>query len=104
MVFGSVVRRFFCVPRRLTVKINFCGSAAGFMLGDAKAAVATATTRTGPPIPEYPLGLPIHAILMIIGYGIVRRKTRSVINRLVTLTRTLEINHGGNVIVTSVFC
>lgn len=27
-----------------------------------------------PPIPEYPLGLPILAILMIIGYGLVRRR------------------------------
>jgi len=29
-----------------------------------------------PPIPEYPLGLPILATLMIIGYGLVRRRTR----------------------------
>ena len=28
-----------------------------------------------PPIPEYPLGLPILAILTIIGYGLVRRRT-----------------------------
>jgi hypothetical protein len=27
------------------------------------------------PIPEYPLGLPILAIFMIIGYGVIRRKT-----------------------------
>ena len=30
----------------------------------------------GPPIPEYPLGLPILAIFMIIGYGVIRRRTR----------------------------
>ena len=29
------------------------------------------------PIPEYPLGLPILAILMIVGYGLVRRRTRN---------------------------
>lgn len=29
-------------------------------------------------IPEYPLGLPILAILMIVGYGLVRRRNRSV--------------------------
>jgi hypothetical protein len=27
------------------------------------------------PIPEYPLGLPILAVFMIIGYGLVRRRT-----------------------------
>jgi hypothetical protein len=30
-----------------------------------------------PPIPEYPLGLPILAILTIIGYGLIRRRTRN---------------------------
>jgi hypothetical protein len=29
-----------------------------------------------PPIPEYPIGLPILAILMLFGYGLVRRRTR----------------------------
>ena len=38
---------------------------------------ATTTTTTGPPIPEYPIGLPILAILMIIGYGLVRRRIRN---------------------------
>lgn len=32
------------------------------------------------PIPEYPLGLPILAILMLIGYGLVRRRTRNYAN------------------------
>jgi hypothetical protein len=36
-----------------------------------------ATFTPVPPIPEYPLGLPILAILMIIGYGLVRRRTRN---------------------------
>ena len=27
-----------------------------------------------PPIPEYPLGLPLLAILFVIGYGVVRRR------------------------------
>lgn len=29
------------------------------------------------PIPEYPLGLPILAILMVLGYALVRRRTRN---------------------------
>jgi hypothetical protein len=28
-----------------------------------------------PPIPEYPLGLAVLAIFMLIGYGVIRRKT-----------------------------
>jgi len=32
------------------------------------------TTTTSPPIPEYPFGLVVLAILMIIGYGLVRRR------------------------------
>ncbi len=35
------------------------------------------TPFTAPPIPEYPLGLPILAILTIIGYGLVRRRSRN---------------------------
>lgn len=35
----------------------------------------TTTTTTAPPIPEYPLGLPILTILMIIAYGLVKRRT-----------------------------
>ena len=31
-----------------------------------------------PPIPEYPYGLPLLALIMIIGYGLVRRRTRNV--------------------------
>jgi len=30
-----------------------------------------------PPIPEYPLGLPLLAILTVVGYGLVRRRTRN---------------------------
>ena len=37
----------------------------------------TAIYRVAPPIPEYPIGLPIIAILMVIGYGLVRRRTRN---------------------------
>lgn len=32
------------------------------------------------PIPEYPLGLPILAILAVIAYGVIRRRTRSELN------------------------
>ncbi|MGP8069360.1 MAG: hypothetical protein ACLP5V_05675, partial [Candidatus Bathyarchaeia archaeon] len=32
---------------------------------------------TTPPIPEYPLGLPILAILTILAYGTLRRRTRN---------------------------
>ncbi len=37
----------------------------------------TAIYSVAPPIPEYPFGLPILAILTIIGYGLVRRRTRN---------------------------
>jgi hypothetical protein len=37
----------------------------------------TTTTTTAPPIPEYPLGLPLLAILMIIAYGLIKRRTRN---------------------------
>ena len=30
-----------------------------------------------PPIPEYPLGLPLLAILTVIAYGLIRRRTRN---------------------------
>ncbi|MGP8069437.1 MAG: hypothetical protein ACLP5V_06065 [Candidatus Bathyarchaeia archaeon] len=35
---------------------------------------ATSTTTTTLPIPEYPYGLPLLAILLVIGYGVVRRR------------------------------
>ena len=35
------------------------------------------TPVTSPPIPEYPFGLSLLAILMIVGYGLVRRRTRT---------------------------
>ena len=34
------------------------------------------TTTTAPPILEYPLGLPILAIFMLVVYGLIRRKTK----------------------------
>jgi hypothetical protein len=37
--------------------------------------IAVPLTPAGPPIPEYPLGLPILSIFMIVGYGLIRRKT-----------------------------
>ncbi len=37
-------------------------------------AVPLIPVATPPPIPEYPLGLPILAILMLIGYGVIRRR------------------------------
>ncbi len=40
------------------------------MIGDA-----VQTASTPPPIPEYPLGLPFLVILMIVGYGIVKRRS-----------------------------
>ncbi|MGP8070721.1 MAG: hypothetical protein ACLP5V_12605 [Candidatus Bathyarchaeia archaeon] len=39
--------------------------------------VAVPLTPTTTPIPEYPFGLPLLAILTIIGYGLVRRRTRT---------------------------
>jgi hypothetical protein len=38
------------------------------MFGDAVQAAST------PPIPEYPYGMPLLAILLVIGYGLVRRR------------------------------
>ena len=35
------------------------------------------TAATTPPIPEYPYGLPLLAILAIFAYGVIRRKTRN---------------------------
>jgi hypothetical protein len=32
-------------------------------------------TSSAPPIPEYPVGLAILAVFMVIGYGLIRRKT-----------------------------
>ena len=40
------------------------------MIGDAVQAASTPT----PPIPEYPYGLTLLAILLVIGYGLVRRR------------------------------
>jgi hypothetical protein len=36
----------------------------------------TFTVDPAPPIPEYPLGLLILAVLMILAYGVIRRRTR----------------------------
>lgn len=44
--------------------------------GDASGCV-NFTVNSPPPIPEYPLGLPILGILIVIGYGLVRRRTRN---------------------------
>jgi hypothetical protein len=35
------------------------------------------TVQAAPPIPEYPLGVAILAIFMLVGYGLVRRRTRN---------------------------
>jgi hypothetical protein len=36
----------------------------------------TVTVNAASPIPEYPLGLPVLAIFMIIAYGLIKRRTR----------------------------
>jgi hypothetical protein len=41
------------------------------MFGDAVQAAST------PPVPEYSFGLAVLAIFMIIGYGVIRRRTRN---------------------------
>jgi hypothetical protein len=38
---------------------------------------ATFTQTPAPPIPEYPLGLPLLAILALLAYGVIRRRTRN---------------------------
>ncbi len=40
-------------------------------------AVTSTTTTTSTPIPEYPLGLALLGIVMILAYGLVRRRTRN---------------------------
>lgn len=35
------------------------------------------TVQAAPPIPEYPIGLPLLAIFVVIGYGLIRRRTRN---------------------------
>ena len=39
-------------------------------------AAASLTVNQAPPIPEYPYGLPLLAIFMVITYGVIRRKTK----------------------------
>ncbi|MGA2626096.1 MAG: hypothetical protein ABSF63_03415 [Candidatus Bathyarchaeia archaeon] len=58
--------------------ITNCGGTITFgaFSGNAIVSGGTACGSSTPPIPEYPIGLPILAIFMIIGYGLIRRKTR----------------------------
>jgi hypothetical protein len=44
---------------------------------DVDLSLAFKTFVTPPAIPEYPLGLPLLAIFMIIAYGLIRRKTNT---------------------------
>jgi hypothetical protein len=46
-------------------------------VGVAGSVIEYLTVDPAAPIPEYPLGLSILAIFMIIGYGVIRRKTRN---------------------------
>jgi hypothetical protein len=41
-------------------------------------AFKTFVTTTAPPIPEYPVGLTLLVILMVISYGLMKRRTKSV--------------------------
>jgi hypothetical protein len=41
------------------------------------AAVGSVTVTAGPPIPEYPLGLPLLAIFMVLGYAVIKRRIRN---------------------------
>jgi hypothetical protein len=50
---------------------------ASFFRGLAGSMFSADLDVIAPPIPEYPIGLPILAIFMIIGYGPIRRRTRS---------------------------
>jgi hypothetical protein len=61
----------------LTVTINFGASSNWSMIGDAvqAAPAVTSTTTTVAPIPEYPLGLLLLAILTVFAYVIVRRRS-----------------------------
>ena len=44
------------------------------IIGATFTQLPTTTTTTAAPIPEYPYGLPLLAILLVIGYGLVRRR------------------------------
>ncbi len=52
--------------------------AVGYTNGVTPSALFLALTVTAaPPIPEYPLGLPLLAILTILAYTVIRRRTRN---------------------------
>ncbi len=47
------------------------------MPGPGPEVLVSATFTPAAPIPEYPLGLPILAIFMMLAYGVIRRRTRN---------------------------
>lgn len=46
-------------------------------LGPPFASIFGSVGVTATPIPEYPLGLPLLAILLVVGYGLVRRRIKN---------------------------
>jgi hypothetical protein len=48
---------------------------ASFFRGLAGSGFSTGLDVIAPPIPEYPIGLPLLVIFMIIGYGVIKRRT-----------------------------
>jgi hypothetical protein len=67
----------------VTVTASFSGngdndpSSGTFPLTINPAATTTTITTAPPPIPEYPLGLPLLAIFAVLAYGVIRRRTRN---------------------------
>ncbi|MGP8071007.1 MAG: hypothetical protein ACLP5V_14070 [Candidatus Bathyarchaeia archaeon] len=68
-VVSSTQNSPFSVPITLN---NDMGGVLWGMFGDAVQAASTT-----PPIPEYPLGLPILAFFTALAYGVIRRRTRN---------------------------
>jgi hypothetical protein len=56
---------------RTIIKLTFTADASGTVTDPGGPAITPAI------IPEYPLGLPLLAIFMVIGYGLIRRRTRN---------------------------
>jgi hypothetical protein len=57
----------------VTLAYSEDSSASWSMFGDAVQAASTPP----PPIPEYPLGLPILTVLLVLAYSLIKRRTRN---------------------------
>jgi hypothetical protein len=67
---------FFTSPPGFGGPGTYCVHVWSASVPDADGVNVAFTVTSAAPIPEYPLGIPILAIFMIIAYGVIRRKTR----------------------------